>query len=160
MFVSVRPMPIPHLRAMEDAPDHVTLRKMILPALPVDVVMTREKVASAEPPSIALVKTSPRSITPQALEAEIVRLNNQRNASVSVPVVEATDTKKTAKFASSGYRPLHLAYQMTSHAMIVGAGFGKKRGLSALFAWQDVLLFCLVALCLAVITGSVLLIFV
>jgi hypothetical protein len=153
-------MPISHLRAMEDAPDKRTLRKMILPAFPVDPATGLENIASTKPPSVPTVVASPRSKNPQALEAEIVRLNNQRNASTPEPVAEITDTKKTAKFASSGYRPLHLAYQVPSHAMIGGADFGKKRGLSALFAWQDILIFFLVALCLAVITGSVLLIYV
>ena len=105
-----------------------------------------------------LVSSTDRSKNPQALEAEIVRLGNQRPPREEVPakVVIAPRELPLERITPTGYRPQHMLYQASAHSVIQAHAFQRKGGFSFHFAWQDILLFCLVA---AVITCSVLLIF-
>jgi len=104
--------------------------------------------------------SSSRGNNPQALEAEIVRLGNQRQTADSILPIAVPPRRKSQpqKSPPTGYRPLHMMYQSSTHSAIGIADF-RRKGLSFYFSWQDIFLFCLVGMVVAVITCSVLLIF-
>lgn len=162
MFVSVRPMPIPEDRAMLPGQDPLTSRKMILPAIPTDTSVIRESMHPAQRLSVPVLQTPPLVKSPQALEAEIVRLGNERKAAESAPLTAniAPGNQQKEKILPSGYRPQHMVYQVSAHSVIDGLDFPKKGGFSLYFSWHDILLFCLVGLVAAVTICSALLIFV
>jgi hypothetical protein len=135
---------------------------MILPAIPVDSSRTREQTMPIERLAVPkLVSSTDRSQNPQALEAEIVRLGNQRPPREEVPakVAIAPREQPLERIAPSGYRPQHMLYQASAHSVVHAHAFQKKGVFSFHFSGQDILLFCLVCLVAAVITCSVLLIF-
>lgn len=160
MFVSLRPMPIPECRPIYPAQAQHISRKMILPAIPTDLEPPRQHTHDPERFSVPQLQSAPRSNTPQALEAEIVRLGNQRKVPelVTSPPTPVSRPPQAEKITPTGYRPLHMLYQASTHSVIDGHGFQKSRGFSFYFSWHDILLFCLVGLVAAVITGSLLLI--
>lgn len=159
MFVSVRPMPIAECRPMHSAQEPQASRKMILPAIPVSS-SARQQVSPSELGSIPERMPSLRIKNPQALEAEIVRMGNQRQIPDIAPPIAMTPRRESQseKIAPTGYRPLHMMYQSSTHSAI-GIDDFQRKGFSFHFSWQDIFLFCLVLMVMAVITCSVLLIF-
>jgi hypothetical protein len=154
-------MPTPECRSIQSTQDYQYSRKMILPAIPTDSARVQENHRGVECLPVPVLESPVRSNNPQALEAEIVRLGNHKKAPViaPAPVTISPRAPQTEKIAPSGYRPLHMLYQASTHAVIDGHQFQKKGGFSFYFSWHDILLFCLVGLVVAVITGSIVLIY-
>jgi hypothetical protein len=107
MIQIVKPMPVVEQREGQSfLPPHLT--SLSIPAIPVD--SSAGKVLSE---SKAVTKQI-RPVGPQAMEAELVRRNNELKSSapqVPVTIQKSVAQTSVSKKAHSGYRPLHLYYE-------------------------------------------------
>ena len=110
MIHLVKPMPVVEQRQGQSfLPPHLT--SLSIPAIPVD-----SSVGKIQAESKSVTQTIPL-VCPQAMEAELVRFNNERKSfTPQVPVAIPKPVAQTSAVnqARSGYRPMHLCYEPSS----------------------------------------------
>ena len=142
MLRIVKPMPVAEfeVRVRHEGERSAGLAVPALPSL----------TAPTRPPEISVV-TPPRVISPQAVETELVRLENQRAPSEVTQLTAPPPRMSEKRVNPRGYRPIHLSYEASPVSTVASYQSEKKvNGMEDLL-WRVMWILCLVFVVFAVI---------
>lgn len=148
MLRVLRPMPIADLEVR--LPSEATRAS----ALPVPAIPSSAPVTPAAPQTIA-TKAPARLASPQALETELVRLENLRNKEDVIALAPTPPRHSEKRSRPAGYRPIHLSYEPAPMGVMVSCHMEKKGGAIEDVLWRALWILCLVFAAFAVIALAV-----